>query len=175
MHSAPLAPHPQSSLLAPARPPPSGSSDTTRGFGLLQGLAPIIWFSSFTIMVVVAKWIVIGVQAQGRVPLSTHAYLAWWYNNAMLNVWETIGGRWLLGTKMMTLFYRTMGAKVWLGWEKREKPRAASVINLVTAWCILLQHIVRHASSARVSPCSYCCFTWSDRLRVNRVGQSPLN
>lgn len=125
----------------------------TRGFGLLQGLAPVIWFSSFTVMVAVAKWIVIGVQSQGRVPLSTHAYLAYWYTNAMLNVWETIGGRWLLGTKLITFFYRTMGAKARS--QAREQPKAPSAIYAVIAWVlgvVLLLHIWCVSPQSRVVP-----------------------
>lgn len=40
------------------------------------------------------------------------AYLCWWYVNAMLNVWEAIGGRWLLDTRLLILFYRLLGARV---------------------------------------------------------------
>ena len=87
-------------------------AESVRTLGLLVALAPIIWFSSFTVLVVAAKWLALGAQAQTRVPLCTHAYLSWWYANAMLNVWETIGGRWLVGTKLIILFYRVMGAKV---------------------------------------------------------------
>ncbi|CAM9909897.1 unnamed protein product, partial [Scytosiphon promiscuus] len=87
------------------------STKTLPGFGLLYALAPTIWFASFTAMVVLAKWGVLGVQPHGRVPLSNYTYLTWWYVNAMLNVWETIGGRWLIGTKLLILFYRMMGAQ----------------------------------------------------------------
>ncbi|CAB1113754.1 unnamed protein product [Ectocarpus sp. CCAP 1310/34] len=85
---------------------------TVRTPGLLVALAPIIWFASFTVMVIVAKWLVLGRQAQGCIPLGTHVYLSWWYTNTMLSVWETTGGRWLLDTKLAILFYRMMGAKV---------------------------------------------------------------
>lgn len=95
----------------------TSSTGTVRALGLLKALAPVVWFSSFTAMVIVNKWLVLGAQAQWRVPLGTHAYLAWWYTNAMLNVWETIGGRWLLDTKLIILFYRVMGAKVSRLWE----------------------------------------------------------
>ncbi len=30
----------------------------------------------------------------------------------MLNVWEAIGGRWLLDTRLLILFYRLLGARV---------------------------------------------------------------
>lgn len=29
----------------------------------------------------------------------------------MLNVWETVGGTWLIDTKLLILFYRAMGAR----------------------------------------------------------------
>ena len=88
---------------------PPGS---VRTLGLFVALAPIIWFFSFTVLVIAAKWLAVGTQAQCRIPLGTHAYLSWWYVNAMLNVWETVGGRWLVGTKLLILFYRAMGVKV---------------------------------------------------------------
>lgn len=79
-----------------------------------------MWFASFTTMVLLAKWVVLGVQAQWCIPLGTHAYLAWWYTNGMLSVWETIGGRWLLDTKLIILFYRLMGAKVGVCGKRNE-------------------------------------------------------
>lgn len=63
-------------------------------------------------MVILAKWVVATPHRQGRIEFSNNAYLAWWYTNCMLNVWETVGGTWLFNTKLLILFYRAMGAKV---------------------------------------------------------------
>lgn len=80
--------------------------------GLLTALAPVVWFAAFTTLVVFVKWMVLGRVYQGRVLLSTPAYLAWWYVNASLKVWEATGGWWLLDTKLLILVYRLMGARV---------------------------------------------------------------
>ncbi|CAN0057304.1 unnamed protein product [Ectocarpus sp. 6 AP-2014] len=82
-----------------------------RALGLLGALSPIIWFACFTAIVIVTK-ILLGAHPQERVPLGTRAYLSWWYMNAMLNVWECVGGTWLLDTKMIIFIYRCMGAKI---------------------------------------------------------------
>ncbi|CAB1103955.1 unnamed protein product [Ectocarpus sp. CCAP 1310/34] len=88
-----------------------GSSSKVRALGLLGALSPIIWFTCFTAIVIVTK-IVLGAHPQERVPLGTRAYLSWWYMNAMLNVWECVGGTCLLDTKMIIFIYRCMGAKI---------------------------------------------------------------
>lgn len=82
-----------------------------QALGLLGALSPIIWFTCFTAIVIVTKTM-LGAHPQERVPLGTRAYLSWWYLNAMLNVWECVGGTWLLDTKMIIFIYRCMGAKV---------------------------------------------------------------
>ncbi|CAM9321295.1 unnamed protein product, partial [Ectocarpus sp. 13 AM-2016] len=87
------------------------SSSKVRALGLLGALSPIIWFACFTAIVIVTK-ILLGAHPQERVPLGTRAYLSWWYMNAMLNVWECVGGTWLLDTKMIIFIYRCMGAKI---------------------------------------------------------------
>ncbi|CAB1102299.1 unnamed protein product [Ectocarpus sp. CCAP 1310/34] len=45
-------------------------------------------------------------------PSCLRAYLSWCYMNTMLNVWECVGGAWLLDTKLMIFIYRRMGAKI---------------------------------------------------------------
>lgn len=45
-------------------------------------------------------------------PLGSRASLSWWYANAMMNVWDVVGGTFLLDTELLVLFYRLMGAKV---------------------------------------------------------------
>ncbi|CAM9741072.1 unnamed protein product, partial [Ectocarpus fasciculatus] len=88
-------------------------SSKVQALGLLGALSPIIWFACFTAIVIVTKLLLFGgYPPQVRVPLSTHAYLSWWYMNTMLNVWESVGGTWLLGTKLLIFVYRCMGAKI---------------------------------------------------------------
>ncbi|CAM9346479.1 unnamed protein product [Ectocarpus sp. 12 AP-2014] len=91
--------------------PNPGSSSKVQALGLLGALSPIIWFSCFTVIVIVTKTLLCPLP-QERVPLGTRAYLSWWYLNAMLNVWECVGGTWLLDTKMIIFIYRCMGAKI---------------------------------------------------------------
>eukprot|EP00903_Cladosiphon_okamuranus_P019463 g17897.t1 len=91
-------------------------STTVSPFGFLRVLSPSIWFACYTAIVIVTKWLLVVLRVSTprelRVPLSTVAYLSWWYLNVLLNVWEATGGRWLLDTRMLILFYRMLGAKV---------------------------------------------------------------
>ncbi|CAB1096155.1 unnamed protein product [Ectocarpus sp. CCAP 1310/34] len=89
-----------------------GESSKMRALGLLGALSPIIWFACFTAIVIVTKLLLFGGYPQVRVPLGTRAYLSWWYMNTMLNLWESIGGTWLLDTKLIIFIYRCMGAKI---------------------------------------------------------------
>ncbi|CAN0234873.1 unnamed protein product, partial [Ectocarpus sp. 8 AP-2014] len=86
-------------------------SSKVQALGLLGVLSPIIWFTCFTAIIVVTK-LLLGAHPEERVPLGTRAYLSWWYMNTMLNVWECVGGAWLLDTKLMIFIYRRMGAKI---------------------------------------------------------------
>ncbi|CAM9561152.1 unnamed protein product [Ectocarpus sp. 13 AM-2016] len=87
-------------------------SSKMRALGLLGALSPIIWFACFTAIVIVTKVLLFSEYPQVRVPLGTRAYLSWWYMNTMLNVWESVGGTWLLDTKLIIFIYRCMGAKI---------------------------------------------------------------
>ncbi|CAM9690750.1 unnamed protein product, partial [Ectocarpus sp. 13 AM-2016] len=91
--------------------PPDPESSKVQALGLLGVLSPIIWFTCFTAIIVVTK-LLLGAHPEERVPLGTRAYLSWWYMNTMLNVWECVGGAWLLDTKLMIFIYRRMGAKI---------------------------------------------------------------
>lgn len=82
------------------------------GLNLLLALAPVTWFSVYTALLVTIKWVVLGRCFQGRIPLSSPTYLAWWYMNATLKVWERTGGWWLLDTRVLVLVYRLLGAHV---------------------------------------------------------------
>ncbi|CAM9533670.1 unnamed protein product, partial [Ectocarpus sp. 12 AP-2014] len=90
-----------------------GAEDSSkmRALGLFGALSPIIWFACFTAIVIVTKLLLFSGYPQVRVPLGTRAYLSWWYMNTMLNVWESVGGTWLLDTKLIIFIYRCMGAK----------------------------------------------------------------
>lgn len=80
---------------------------------LLQVVAAIItWFLVYSACVVCVKWAALGAVTPGRIPLSTSAYLSWWYVNATLSLWEGLGGWWLVDTKLLILFYRLMGSRV---------------------------------------------------------------
>lgn len=82
------------------------------GLNLLLSLAPVTWFATYTALLVTVKWVVLGRCFQGRIPLSSPTYLAWWYTNATLKVWERTGGWWLLDTRVIILVYRLLGAQV---------------------------------------------------------------
>lgn len=96
-----------------ARP---ASGTTISPYGLLRILSPSIWFACYTAIVVLTKWLLVALRASSPrerfVPLSSRSYLAWWYLNVLLNVWEATGGRWLLDTRLLILFYRLLGARV---------------------------------------------------------------
>lgn len=90
----------------------AGVETTVVGMGLLRALAPVIWFSTFSALTIVVKWLALGRGVRGQIPLNSVTYLTWWYVSTTLNVWEAVGGWWLLDTKLLILFYRLMGARV---------------------------------------------------------------
>ena len=66
-------------------------------------------FPLLILVAVTAKWLVLGRVRPGRYPLWGRYYLRWWFAQAMV---ASVPANYLLGTPLLPLFYRLLGARI---------------------------------------------------------------
>jgi len=81
-------------------------------FGLLMPLFIPMWMISFTTLVCLSKWIVIGRYKEQKFAMYTFAFLRWWWVDRLLSVWESFVGYFIRETKFLNLIYRLFGSNV---------------------------------------------------------------
>merc|ERR1719330_69882 len=69
------------------------------------------WMVSFSILTVLAKWIVIGKYQEGVISASSTAFVRWWFVDRIVALWEFWVGNIVNDTLLMNYFYILMGAK----------------------------------------------------------------
>ncbi|CAB9504956.1 Putative fatty-acid--CoA ligase FadD21 [Seminavis robusta] len=80
--------------------------------GILLPLVFLLWHITFTLLVCLSKWIVIGKYTAQEVPVSSLYYVRWWFVDRAVHLWEMLTGRYVKGTPWLWLFYSMMGCKV---------------------------------------------------------------
>lgn len=81
----------------------------------LKCLVPLtlpLWHLSYSMMVLLSKWIVIGKYSSRQVVVPSGYFLRWWFVDRLVHMWEFFTGRFLLNTPFLWLFYRMMGTKI---------------------------------------------------------------
>jgi hypothetical protein len=73
---------------------------------------PLIAFTmvTFTLVVVILKWVVIGRYPSTTLVYFTSAYYRWYFMDRLFEIWETWVGQWILDTPYLTLMYYFCGA-----------------------------------------------------------------
>lgn len=66
----------------------------------------------FSLVLVATKWMVVGSYRSTHMATPSISYLQWWFMDRAMHLWETWIGRFLIGTKFATIFYRLMGANI---------------------------------------------------------------
>lgn len=87
-------------------------TSTLSMFGLLVPFVIPLWIASFSLLVLVAKWIVVGKWRPCEVKINSFPYLRWWFVDRATHLWEIAVGRWFLNTPLLNIFYRAMGGQV---------------------------------------------------------------
>ncbi|CAB9527997.1 Putative fatty-acid--CoA ligase FadD21 [Seminavis robusta] len=80
--------------------------------GILLPLVFLLWHISFTLLVCLSKWIVIGKYSSREIPVASIYYVRWWFVDREMHLWEMLIGRYVIGTPWQWLFYKVMGCKV---------------------------------------------------------------
>eukprot|EP00121_Abeoforma_whisleri_P004182 Awhi_evm1s3778 len=65
-------------------------------FGLLLPFVIPLWFTSFSVIMILCKWIIIGRYSDNvTIPLNTVEFLRWWWIDRLVEFWEVYMGRWI--------------------------------------------------------------------------------
>lgn len=88
---------------------------TTEGFSLKWLLLPLVvpcWMLTFSLMAILAKWIVIGRYRECELAIPSTAFLRWWWIDRVVHLWEFWVGQFVANTPLIWFFYRLMGAQI---------------------------------------------------------------
>ncbi|CAB9527913.1 Putative fatty-acid--CoA ligase FadD21 [Seminavis robusta] len=83
-------------------------SETT-ALKMLYPLAFAIWHLSFSLLVILTKWIVIGRYSATKVAVPSVRFLQWWLFDRLIDVWEYATGKFVLNTPLIWVFYKVLG------------------------------------------------------------------
>lgn len=103
---------------------------------LLLPMVVPIWMVSFTALVVVMKWLMIGRYMEHAIALNSAAFLRWWMIDRLVCLWEECVGWLLLGSSWLTLVYSILGAKVGQGTEINTFFREFDLVTIGCGVCI---------------------------------------
>lgn len=88
-----------------------GNIGTVSSIALLPLVLPV-WHISFSLLVILAKYLVIGFYSERKVNVPSIYFLRWWFVDRLVHTWEFFTGRFLRSTPLLWLFYRVMGAQI---------------------------------------------------------------
>lgn len=88
-----------------------GNIGTVWSMALLPLVLPV-WHTSFSLLVILAKYLVIGFYSERKVSVPSIYFLRWWFVDRLVHTWEFFTGRFLRSTPLLWLFYRVMGAQI---------------------------------------------------------------
>lgn len=71
-----------------------------------------VWMLSFSLCVIIIKWITIGKYKEGKLQVQSLAYLRWWLVDRAVALWEAWIGKFILDTPLLNAFYILMGTKI---------------------------------------------------------------
>lgn len=71
-----------------------------------------VWAISFSLLVILSKWLVVGRNRECEIETPSVAFLRWWWVDRAVHMWEFWVGRFLMDTWILWLFYRLFGANI---------------------------------------------------------------
>lgn len=88
-----------------------GDSQRYATWGWLPLVVPA-FLLTFTMVVIICKYLLIGTYQSQTIPFLSRQYLAWWFVDRLLDLWELFVGQFLLETKFLWAIYRLLGADI---------------------------------------------------------------
>lgn len=86
--------------------------ESLKTYELMLLLMVPIWMVTFSFLVIMAKWLVIGRYKQSRVVTPSFFYVRWWFVDRLVDLWEIWVGHFIKNTPLLWWFYIAMGAKL---------------------------------------------------------------
>lgn len=102
--------------------------------GLLTIIVPLVWMATFTLMVIVLKWTLIGMYRPRCLSMWSWPFWRWWVVDRLMDVWGLLVGVHLLDTPYLTAVYKLLGARV--------------------AWTCRMQTFIREHDLFAAGPCT---------------------
>jgi acyl carrier protein len=72
----------------------------------------LIWIITYSVLLVLLKWIIIGRYIPSTVALWSFEFFKWWFIDRLVAIWEFIVGVYVIDTPWLNIFYKLMGADV---------------------------------------------------------------
>ena len=82
------------------------------GPGFIFILVPLTSMLTFSISIIILKWVLIGKYKPSAVKIWSLSFAKWWIIDRLLNVWERFIGGYLIDTPWLNCFYVLMGANI---------------------------------------------------------------
>ncbi|CAB9523166.1 expressed unknown protein [Seminavis robusta] len=84
---------------------------------ILLPLSFHLFILSFSLVVVFCKYAVVGTYEHMKIEILSWGYLHWWFIDRLIEVWESIAGQFVVGTKYIWVFYWLLGVD--LSWSAK--------------------------------------------------------
>ena len=96
---------------------------------LLMAIIPGFLFA-FTFVVIIMKWLIIGRYERSRHDLYSWYFMRWWTVDRLMDLWENLMGRYILDSFFANIFYKLMGADIYMNNEIKSFIREPDLIKL---------------------------------------------
>ena len=81
-------------------------------YGLLILVPAVAWMVTYTLVIVILKWVVVGRYRAGGLTLDSWGYMRWWFIEQCIRIWEAFVGGYVVGTPYIAVFYWLLGAQI---------------------------------------------------------------
>ena len=99
-------------------------------YGLLVPLVIPVFMVALSLVVIAAKWVVVGRYRQATTTIGTGFFLRWWFLDRLLDLYEIWVGVFNLDTILMNLFCVAMGGDVAMTARVKRVPREFDLVSI---------------------------------------------
>lgn len=89
-----------------------------------------IWTTSFSLIVVFTKWIIVGRYQECQLATPSFLYLRWWFVDRLVHLWEFWVGQFIVDTPLIWLVYRLLGARIEASAEIKQFIREFDLVEI---------------------------------------------
>jgi acyl carrier protein len=82
-----------------------------QGFAIGGAFAVVTWMLTYSAVVLLAKWIIIGRYKPIATAIWSSKFFAWWFVDRLVHVWELAIGGIIVDTPLLNIYYTLMGCR----------------------------------------------------------------